>query len=215
MNGGVTIPDKDTARALNDLARHKAIVRILSDIRMDMEICEIEGWDKNEYLNLIRQLLNSIGGDKTMDDSIGRQVAIDAVDAIGHIATMPDGDKCIRRSAVKYTLSMLPSAQPEERTEKRTKTHVCDLISRQAAIDAIHCDITVTGKQNAELVASTIGAFVDRIKALPSAQPEIIHCKDCRFNVSSHKCLHPESFFLVPSDDFYCGYAERRTDETD
>ena len=62
LNGGVTIPDKDTARALNDLARHTAIVRILNDIRMDMEICEIEGWDKNEYLNLIRQLLNSIGG---------------------------------------------------------------------------------------------------------------------------------------------------------
>ena len=49
-----------------------------------------------------------------MDDLISRQVVIDAVDAIGHIATMPDGDKCIRRSAVKYTLSMLPSAQPEE-----------------------------------------------------------------------------------------------------
>ena len=62
MNGGVAIPDKDTAKALNDLARHTAIVRILNDIRMDMEICEIEGWDKNEYLNLIRQLLNSIGG---------------------------------------------------------------------------------------------------------------------------------------------------------
>ena len=44
LNGGVTIPDEDTARALNDLARHKAIVRILNDIRMDMEICEIEGW---------------------------------------------------------------------------------------------------------------------------------------------------------------------------
>lgn len=48
-------------------------------------------------------------------DLIDRQQAIDAVDAIGHIATMPDGDKCIRRSAVKYTLSMLPSAQPEQR----------------------------------------------------------------------------------------------------
>ena len=47
-----------------------------------------------------------------------------------------------------------------------------DLISRQAAIDAISCDITVTGRQNAELVAATIGAFADRIKALPSAQPE-------------------------------------------
>ena len=47
-----------------------------------------------------------------------------------------------------------------------------DLISRQAAIDAIHCDITVTGRQNAEVVSKTIAAFVDRIKALPSAQPE-------------------------------------------
>ena len=62
MNGGVIIPDEDTARALNNLARHKAIVRLLNDIRMDMEICEIEGWDKNEYLNLLKQMLNSIGG---------------------------------------------------------------------------------------------------------------------------------------------------------
>ena len=62
MNGGEIIPNKDTARALNDFARHTAIVRILNDIRIDMEICEIEVWDKTEYLNLIRQLLNSIGG---------------------------------------------------------------------------------------------------------------------------------------------------------
>ena len=47
-----------------------------------------------------------------------------------------------------------------------------DAISRQAAIDAINCDITITGRQNAELVAQTIGMFADRIKALPSAQPE-------------------------------------------
>ena len=64
-------------------------------------------------------------------DSIGRQVAIDAVDAIGHIATMPDGDKCIRRSAVKYTLSMLPPAQPERKKGKWIKndngTYSCSL----------------------------------------------------------------------------------------
>ena len=47
-----------------------------------------------------------------------------------------------------------------------------DLISRQKAIDAIHCDITVIGKENAETVARTIGEFVDRIKALPTAQQE-------------------------------------------
>ena len=61
MNGGVIIPDKDTARALNDLARHTAIVRILNDIRMDMEICEIEGWDKTEYIKQLKKLLDSIG----------------------------------------------------------------------------------------------------------------------------------------------------------
>jgi len=48
-----------------------------------------------------------------------------------------------------------------------------DTIYRQDAIDAIHCDITVTGRQNAELVAATIGTFADRIKALPSAQPDV------------------------------------------
>lgn len=47
-----------------------------------------------------------------------------------------------------------------------------DCISRKAAIDAIHCDITVIGTANAETVARTIGEFVDRIKALPSAQPQ-------------------------------------------
>ena len=60
-------------------------------------------------------------------------------------------------------------------TEFMKGQHSCnmsDLISRQAAIDAIRCDITITGRQNAELVAATIGAFADRIKALPSAQSE-------------------------------------------
>lgn len=47
-----------------------------------------------------------------------------------------------------------------------------DLIDRQAALDAIHCNIVVTGRENAELVAKTIGEFADRIKALPSAQTE-------------------------------------------
>ena len=61
MNGGVIIPNEDTARALNDLARHEAIVRILNDIRMDMAICEIEGWDKTEYIKQLKKLLDSIG----------------------------------------------------------------------------------------------------------------------------------------------------------
>ena len=47
-----------------------------------------------------------------------------------------------------------------------------ETINRQAAIDAISCDITITGRRNAEIVAETIGTFVDRIKALPPAEPK-------------------------------------------
>ena len=59
MNGGVIIPNKDTARALNDLARHKMIVRLLDDIRIDLTICEIEGWSKLEYIEILTELINS------------------------------------------------------------------------------------------------------------------------------------------------------------
>ena len=45
---------------------------------------------------------------------------------------------------------------------------MADLIKRQDAIDAINCNIVITGKRNSEVVALTIGMFVDRIKALPS-----------------------------------------------
>ena len=44
----------------------------------------------------------------------------------------------------------------------------------------------------------------------PSAQPEIIRCKDCKYNATSKKCLNPNSFFLVPADDDFCSYAERK-----
>ena len=63
MNGGVIIPDKETAKVLNNLARHRAILRLMSDIRLDLEICEIEGWDKMEYINQLKQLLDSIGSE--------------------------------------------------------------------------------------------------------------------------------------------------------
>ena len=48
---------------------------------------------------------------------------------------------------------------------------------------------------------------------LPSTEPEIIRCKDCKYNTSSHKCINPDSFFLIPKDDDFCSLAERREDE--
>ena len=51
---------KETARALNDLARHQKIAELYADILADMKVCEIEGWDKLEYIHLLQDLLNSL-----------------------------------------------------------------------------------------------------------------------------------------------------------
>lgn len=89
-----------------------------------------------------------------------------------------------------------------------------DTISRQAAINEIDEWIKAFLENGHKESAADACLIQDGIIQLPSAQPEIVRCKDCKYNVSSHKCLHPESFFLVPDDDFYCGYAERRTNAT-
>ena len=62
MSGGIIIPDRETAKKVQELARHKMILRLLADIRADMEICDIEGWDKMEYIRQLREALNFSGG---------------------------------------------------------------------------------------------------------------------------------------------------------
>jgi len=97
----------------------------------------------------------------------------------------------------------LPSAQPEERTNERTETHACNLIDRQAAIDALHMHLMY--RMSTESNKQRLDAWINN---LPSAQPEIIRCKDCRNN---HWCNIQEA--AMAGDNFFCGAAERRTDE--
>ena len=54
---GVIVPDKETAKALNDLARHQTIERLLRDILFDMQVCEIEGWNKTEFIMMIKRAI--------------------------------------------------------------------------------------------------------------------------------------------------------------
>lgn len=76
-----------------------------------------------------------------------------------------------------------------------------DLISRQAAIevtDAIWC---ATGDKN-------VAKVWNQLKDLPSAQPEIIYCKDCRWKYTDY-CTRAVDIPI--DDDKYCAWAERRT----
>ena len=61
-NSGIMLePDvPETRKALNDLARHQLIVRILQEIEFDLMICEIEGWDKRKFIRQIQSAVDKI-----------------------------------------------------------------------------------------------------------------------------------------------------------
>lgn len=42
-----------------ELARHQMIVKLEADILFDMQVCDIEGWDKTEYLKMLKELIDS------------------------------------------------------------------------------------------------------------------------------------------------------------
>ena len=51
---------KFPAKTVNTLARKKFQEQLLKEITFDLMVCEIEGWDKKEYIKEIRNLINSI-----------------------------------------------------------------------------------------------------------------------------------------------------------
>lgn len=87
-----------------------------------------------------------------------------------------------------------------------------DLIERQAAIDVL--DAYQVMVENGEEKPYAWARL--RMSELPSAQPEIIRCKDCKWwsNDDYRECSSPnyDDGYVTPAG-FYCGYAERRADE--
>ena len=79
-----------------------------------------------------------------------------------------------------------------------------DAVSRQAALDCVTYDV---------------GYTMERIKALPPAQPEVIRCKDCGYAINvgtpDMMCKNPNTWVVATGNDFGCIFAERGTDEED
>ena len=103
-----------------------------------------------------------------------------------------------------------------------------DMVLRREAIDAIKRNtfrLTFAQEQNCEgHVAWSAEAVYSEVMEselldLPSAQPEIIRCKDCKWYGRADKrrfyrgmdCLQRRIDTIVPDKDF-CSRAERRTD---
>ena len=90
-----------------------------------------------------------------------------------------------------------------------------DLIRRKAAIDALKKQMSDWNDDYNVPVRKSI----ENIERLPSAQPEIIRCKDCKYcdrGIDENgnpflKCLG-WSYGGTQDEDF-CSHAERRTDD--
>ena len=105
---------------------------------------------------------------------------------------------------------------------------MADLISRQAAIDALHMHLMY--RMGTDSNKKRLDEWINN---LPSVQPEIIRCKDCKHwrqqtnyqgaplsfgfceSDDMWRSLYGETYevsHIDTDDDFYCGHAERRTE---
>lgn len=58
--GVIIEPDTEETRyELQKLARLQMITHLEKDILFDLQVCEIEGWDKTEYIRMLQDKLNS------------------------------------------------------------------------------------------------------------------------------------------------------------
>ena len=78
-----------------------------------------------------------------------------------------------------------------------------DLIDREAALNCFHSWVDKYG----DVYTPDEMPEYQAIEALPSAELEIIRCKNCRNN---HWCNIQEA--AMAGDNFFCGAAERRID---
>jgi hypothetical protein len=90
-----------------------------------------------------------------------------------------------------------------------------DLISRQAAIDTL---MEILDKPNHADFLYTDEIY-NALNGLPSVQPEIVRCKDCRYrkfvDFGMGDCLHPSGCRGIAFDNHFCALGERREDQDD
>ena len=139
-------------------------------------------------------------------------------------------------SALKVAISALQAQEVKQEakhsTESSSPQKALDTISRQAAIDAVDSEIVSTNPEHfkssekfikfmddADIASfgkwqwangfnTAVVAAKIQLEKLPSAQPEIIRCKDCK-HYDGRPCGIVD--WYNTADDF-CSRAERRSD---
>lgn len=148
-----------------------------------------------------------------MADIIDRQKAIDAIAEFLFYTSNFDGmrqgfDLSDWKWKIEGVLSDLPSSQPTQTNTPNT-LDALDCVSREAVMDLI----IETDPYWAEGMTR---AIYNGVSKMPSAQPVLIRCKDCKHRDPEDKKCDSGHFILwqLPrDDDWFCADAERRTDD--
>ena len=133
-----------------------------------------------------------------MSELIDRQQAIDA--AIEAADDWDGGCNIGRQKRIENYLKRLPSALGTNLAEVGT-----DCISRQAAIDELVKMLGYCFQADEEVV----DAVVTTVRELPSAQPEIVRCGECKHLMPNGRCEEFADYLIKPSASDFCSYGER------
>ena len=104
----------------------------------------------------------------------------------------------------------MPSAQPE--LAQNLHNACTDLISRQAALDEGDEWIDTFDGDGDTDIRCALRLFKGGLKRLPSAQPDIIRCRNCKFASGDSRICMKFGHSPIGELDF-CAWAERRTDD--
>ena len=80
-----------------------------------------------------------------------------------------------------------------------------DLISRQAAIDLLK-----QMRKDGDMIPWEGKDVFARIRKLPSAQPDIIYCGECKHMMPNGKCRQFADSTIRPSASDFCSAGERK-----
>ena len=138
-----------------------------------------------------------------------------------------DGDNLIEHAEVNCESSdfveKLIDYVSEQEEVSISCSHEKDLISRQAAIDAIEEIDWYHQNNNKDMVHGANSSedqawykaddIYKTLEALPSAQPEIIRCSECKYytTVTAQCEIRGKGLYLIRGLDDFCSRAERRT----
>ena len=132
----------------------------------------------------------------------------DAVNAIEEVWCKWDVNTIDRfRDELQERFVALPSAQPNLQPTCNLAT---DCISRREAIDAICTEGTRLERNGTVAMVEIKQWCVNILEALPSAQPDIIACGDCKHWICHDRRCGYWNHGVKPLE--WCCHAERRTD---